>query len=86
MLGCVKNNASRENWSMCFSLPVNVCLVLEEAERHESRREMTEMFIHPRDLKPIHCQFFLRVYSENVLSHQCVWIGRFPCELLLYQI
>lgn len=39
MLGCVKNSASRENWSMCFSLPVNVCLVSEEAERHENRRE-----------------------------------------------
>lgn len=38
----------------------------------ESRREMTEMLIHPRDLEPIRRQFFICVYSEDAFCHQCV--------------
>lgn len=49
MLGCVKNNASRENWSMCFSLAVNVCLVWKEAERHENRRETWRILTNTDD-------------------------------------
>lgn len=51
VLGSVKSNASRENYSMCFSLPVNVFPGLggsretweSEREVEVSDKQMTEM-------------------------------------------